>query len=112
MLWEFLHVDERLVDIGDDLVDYEVRACCSGCPPACTGTENCAVQEDVLANSFNILRGAQTCSGPAAQRVADWSCAHAAFVCLYGRDAQMQLVRCAACSRLCHQPVLTSRCTG
>ena len=26
ILWQFLCIDERLVDIGDDLVDYEVRA--------------------------------------------------------------------------------------
>ena len=24
LLWQFLQLDERLVDIGDDLVDYEV----------------------------------------------------------------------------------------
>ena len=35
-LFNFLFVDERLVDIGDDLVDYE---------------------DDVMANSFNIVRG-------------------------------------------------------
>ena len=36
-LLAFLKVDEHLVDIGDDLVDYE---------------------DDVLENSFNIYRGA------------------------------------------------------
>ena len=33
-LFAFLQVDERLVDIGDDLVDYEVRQqiwCCNPC---------------------------------------------------------------------------------
>lgn len=36
-LLTFLRLDEMLVDIGDDLFDYE---------------------DDVIANSFNILRGA------------------------------------------------------
>ncbi|KAK9809328.1 hypothetical protein WJX73_005159 [Symbiochloris irregularis] len=49
-LFAFLNLDERLVDMGDDLVDYE---------------------DDVLANSFNVLRG---------------------FVHLYGRHAHMHLV--------------------
>ena len=31
-LFEFLEVDERLVDIGDDLVDYEVRSVLIGLP--------------------------------------------------------------------------------
>lgn len=35
-LLEFMRVDEMLIDIGDDLTDYE---------------------EDVVANSFNIFRG-------------------------------------------------------
>ena len=39
-LLAFLRVDEHLVDIGDDLVDYE---------------------EDVLENCFNIYRGALEC---------------------------------------------------
>ena len=26
VLFDFLRIDERLVDIGDDLVDYEVRS--------------------------------------------------------------------------------------
>ena len=39
-LLAFLRVDEHLVDIGDDLVDYE---------------------DDVLENSFNIYRGALEC---------------------------------------------------
>lgn len=28
-LMQFLEVDERLVDIGDDLVDYEARTLCA-----------------------------------------------------------------------------------
>ena len=36
-LLEFLALDEQLVDIGDDLVDYE---------------------DDVLRNTFNVYRGA------------------------------------------------------
>ena len=39
-LLAFLRVDEHLVDIGDDLVDYE---------------------EDILENCFNIYRGALQC---------------------------------------------------
>ena len=39
-LLAFLRVDEHLVDIGDDLVDYE---------------------DDVLENCFNIYRGALQC---------------------------------------------------
>ena len=39
-LLAFLRVDEHLVDIGDDLVDYE---------------------DDVLENCFNIYRGALEC---------------------------------------------------
>lgn len=35
-LLEFMRVDEMLIDIGDDLTDYE---------------------DDVMANSFNIFRG-------------------------------------------------------
>lgn len=35
-LLEFMRVDEMLIDIGDDLTDYE---------------------DDVVANSFNIFRG-------------------------------------------------------
>lgn len=35
-LWTFMQVDEMLIDIGDDLTDYE---------------------DDVVANSFNIFRG-------------------------------------------------------
>ena len=61
-LSRFLYLDERLVDIGDDLVDYEVNAlpiwlracqvhiCLVKMPDA-------LVQEDVQSNSFNILRG-------------------------------------------------------
>ena len=36
-LWTFMRIDEMLIDIGDDLTDYE---------------------DDVVANSFNIFRGA------------------------------------------------------
>lgn len=50
-LMEFLLVDERLVDIGDDLTDLE---------------------DDVAANSFNIYR---------------------AFLHMFGRDADLQLVQ-------------------
>ena len=39
-LLAFLRVDEHLVDIGDDLVDYE---------------------DDVLKNCFNVYRGALYC---------------------------------------------------
>mmetsp|Transcript_38066 Transcript_38066/g.84775 ORF Transcript_38066/g.84775 Transcript_38066/m.84775 type:complete len:281 (+) Transcript_38066:50-892(+) len=49
-LLSFLHVDELLVDIGDDLTDYE---------------------DDVEANSFNILR---------------------AYVHLFGRGAEIKLI--------------------
>jgi hypothetical protein len=35
-LLEFMRIDEMLIDIGDDLTDYE---------------------DDVVANSFNIFRG-------------------------------------------------------
>ena len=48
-LFAFLRVDEQLLDVGDDLCDYE---------------------DDVLRNSFNVLRG---------------------FVHLYGRDAPLRL---------------------
>lgn len=44
-LLEFMRIDEYLIDIGDDLTDYE---------------------DDVVANSFNIFRGgalgADTCT--------------------------------------------------
>lgn len=51
ILLGFLFVDEHLVDIGDDLVDYE---------------------DDVIANSFNIYR---------------------AYIHLYGKEAQIRLVK-------------------
>lgn len=49
-LWEFMRVDEMLIDMGDDMTDYE---------------------DDVVANSFNILRG---------------------YVYLYGSEAPLKLV--------------------
>ena len=65
ILLGFLFVDERLVDIGDDLVDYEAR---HGVPDhtvlvhAVTSIKlqnACSLQDDVIANSFNIYRGAE-----------------------------------------------------
>lgn len=74
-LMEFLAVDEHLVDIGDDLVDYEVSVLFSGstsqsadlpvlvsvqCLPCHIVTfllGLVSVQDDVMANSFNIYRG-------------------------------------------------------
>jgi hypothetical protein len=74
-LMEFLAVDEHLVDIGDDLVDYEVSVFFSSsksqsadlpvlvavqCLPChiITGLlGRVPVQDDVMANSFNIYRG-------------------------------------------------------
>ena len=58
----FLFVDEHLVDVGDDLVDYEVQrlpqqhfaVCCMG---NVSMTMCNALQDDVIANSFNIYRG-------------------------------------------------------
>ncbi|KAK9915244.1 hypothetical protein WJX75_006595 [Coccomyxa subellipsoidea] len=63
-LMEFLAVDEHLVDIGDDLVDYE---------------------DDVMANSFNIYRGYVHLHGSRAQltlidRIAELEARHAALL--------------------------------
>lgn len=66
ILLGFLFVDEHLVDIGDDLVDYE--ACRHVVPDlavlfhAVTSIKlqnACSLQDDVIANSFNIYRGAE-----------------------------------------------------
>lgn len=63
-LLDFLFVDEHLVDIGDDLVDYEVRhmvctlAMLFGMFTNVQLLSACALQDDVMANSFNIYRGA------------------------------------------------------
>jgi hypothetical protein len=89
LLWSFLHVDELLVDIGDDLTDYEVLCACAHTQGLiikwqavsrigmwkgglAAGVPCIAVQDDVEANSFNILR---------------------CYVHLYGRDAPRHLVR-------------------
>lgn len=56
----FLFIDEHLVDIGDDLVDYEVQHSNSILLNAANNSINGNpqnVQDDVIANSFNIYRG-------------------------------------------------------
>ena len=74
MLLHFLFVDEHLVDIGDDLVDYEAsrhvppdHAVLFYALPSIKLPSGCSVQDDVIANSFNIYRGAEPCcmSAPA-----------------------------------------------
>ena len=63
-LLDFQFVDEHLVDIGDDLVDYEVRhmvctqAMLVGMSTNVQLLSAYALQDDVMANSFNIYRGA------------------------------------------------------
>lgn len=71
LLLEFLFADEHLVDIGDDLVDYEVRFmhCIAGWSFLSTADKamltvlaqtSCShhmMQDDVLGNTFNIYRG-------------------------------------------------------
>lgn len=55
----FLFVDEHLVDIGDDLVDYEVQSLThqlSDVWKYVNSNLQC-LQDDVIANSFNIYRG-------------------------------------------------------
>ena len=57
-LLRFLFIDEHLVDIGDDLVDYEVqykRRIFAACNAVNRYVQY--LQDDVLANSFNIYRG-------------------------------------------------------
>ena len=64
-LLEFLFADEHLVDIGDDLVDYEVRCIARwsflltalGTNNSQTSSPCRAMQDDVLGNTFNIYRG-------------------------------------------------------
>ncbi len=66
MLLGFLFVDEHLVDIGDDLVDYEARrhvvadhAVLFYAVTSIMLPSGCSLQDDVIANSFNIYRGAE-----------------------------------------------------
>ncbi len=68
MLLGFLFVDEHLVDIGDDLVDYEARrhvvsddAVLFHAVTSIKLQNVCSLQDDVIANSFNIYRGAEPC---------------------------------------------------
>ena len=64
----FLFLDEHLVDIGDDLVDYEARrhmvpdhAVLFHAVTFVKLPSGCSLQDDVIANSFNIYRGAEPC---------------------------------------------------
>ena len=68
VLLGFLFVDEHLVDIGDDLVDYEARrhvvpdhAVLFHAATSSKLPSGCSLQDDVIANSFNIYRGAEPC---------------------------------------------------
>ncbi len=67
MLLGFLFVDEHLVDIGDDLVDYEARHVVTDHAVLFHAVRSsklpsaCSLQDDVIANSFNIYRGAEPC---------------------------------------------------
>ena len=58
-LMSFLLVDEHLVDIGDDLVDYEVGpGYWIALRRPISWLMICLLcQDDVIANSFNIYRG-------------------------------------------------------
>lgn len=68
VLLGFLFVDEHLVDIGDDLVDYEAsrhvvpdHAVLFYAVTSIKLQNACYMQDDVIANSFNIYRGAEPC---------------------------------------------------
>lgn len=76
-LMAFLAVDEHLVDIGDDLVDYE---------------------DDVMANSFNIYRGYVHLHGSSAQlalidRIAELEAQHAALLALLPDQTRQKFQR-------------------
>ncbi|CAL8468971.1 g8512 [Coccomyxa elongata] len=76
-LMAFLAVDEHLVDIGDDLVDYE---------------------DDVMANSFNIYRGYVHLHGSHAQlamidRIAELEAQHAALLAQLPHETRQKFRR-------------------
>ncbi len=116
----FLAVDEQLVDVGDDLYDYEVGGARPVLPvlsrPLLTKglravawhscqlltLASCAAQDDVLRNSFNVYRGMlrdsmklnglglPTVARILAQLTRD--VVLAAYVHLYGLEAQRHLM--------------------
>lgn len=107
-LFDFLQVDERLVDIGDDLVDYEVSMADSSFslvwPMAHYGKRVDALdmQDDVLENTFNILRGKLLLHPACSHKLSLWDCLiicawTAGFVHIYGPDAQLHLVGLPGC---------------
>lgn len=65
-LFEYLVADEHLLDVGDDLVDYEV------CVFLKARVVEVIFQEDVVENVFNIYR---------------------CYLQLYGSEGQLNMVR-------------------